>query len=114
MTIEDGWDILNGEENEATMYLKENTSSELYDKFKPEIKKSLEAVGVTKYYSDIISTYNKIPFIQKVNPDLDDYATKEAINGLFFLIAQEEKKIRDNPLERTSDLLQKVFGYGGN
>jgi hypothetical protein len=109
MTIDDAWGILKGQPDAATQYLKRTTSSQLKDKFKPVIQNSLDKVSATKYYSDLVNTYNKIPLVQKVNPDLNDYATDLAIQGLFTMIAQEEKKIRENPLERTTDLLKKVF-----
>lgn len=109
MTIQDAWGILKGGENAATSYLKRATSAELRGKFKPVIKRALDKTNATKYYSDVINTYNKIPFIDQVNPDLDDYATQKAIDGLFILIQKEEKNIRENPLARTTDLLKKVF-----
>jgi hypothetical protein len=109
MTIEDAWGILKGQPDAATQFLKRTTSSQLKEKFKPVIQASLDKVGATKYYGDIVTTYNKVPFVTKVNPDLNEYATSKAMDGLFFMIAAEEKKIRDNPLERTTDLLKKVF-----
>src|SRR5687768_13658256 len=110
MTIQDAWGILKGEKDAATQYLKRTTSSILKEKFKPIIQNSLNKVNATKYYGDLVSSYNKIPLVQKVNPDLDEYATDKAIEGLFVMIAKEEKNIRENPLARTSDLLKKVFG----
>lgn len=109
MTIQDAWGILKGEDDAATQYLIRTTSGQLKAKFKPVIKSSLEKVNATKYYGDIVNTYNKIPFTEKVNPDLDDYAADKAIEGLFYLVAQEEKKIRENPVARTTELLKKVF-----
>ena len=109
MTIQDAWGILKGEDNAATNYLKRATSAELTGKFKPVIKRALDKTQATKYYGDVINTYNKIPFIDQVNPNLDDYATQKAIDGLFTLIQKEEKNIRENPLARTTDLLKKVF-----
>ena len=93
----------------ATNYLKRTTSSELRVKFKPIVKKALDNTNATKYYGDIIRRYNQIPLIEKVNPDLEEYATQKAMDGLFLMIAQEEKKIRANPAARTTDLLKKVF-----
>jgi hypothetical protein len=110
MTIQDAWAILKGEKDAATQYLKSSTSTLLKEKFKPIIQASLNKVNATKYYGDLVGTYNKIPFAQKVNPDLDEYATDKAIEGLFVMIAKEEKNIRENPLARTSELLKKVFG----
>jgi hypothetical protein len=110
MTIDDAWAILRGQDNAATEYLKRTTSAQLKEKFKPVIRNSLNKVNATKYYSDIVNRYNQIPLVQKVNPNLDDYATDEAIEGLFLMIAKEEKNIRENPVARTSELLKKVFG----
>jgi hypothetical protein len=111
MTVQDAWGILKGSDNAATEYLKRTTSAQLREKFKPVIANSLNKVSATKYYTDIVTTYNRIPLVEKVNPDLNDYATTKAMDGLFLLIAGEEKKIRENPLERTTELLKKVFGY---
>lgn len=110
MTIQDAWGILKGEQDAATKYLNRTTSLALKEKFKPVVKKSLDKVNATKYYSDLVKTYNKIPLVQKINPNLDDYATDRAIQGLFVMIAKEEKNIRANPGARTSELLKKVFG----
>ncbi|HEX5171437.1 MAG TPA: DUF4197 domain-containing protein [Cyclobacteriaceae bacterium] len=110
MTIQDAWGILKGDQDAATQYLKRTTSVQLKEKFKPVIQNSLSKVNATKYYGDIVTTYNKIPLVEKVNPELDDYATDKAIDGLFVMIAKEEKNIRQDPVARTSDLLKKVFG----
>ena len=110
MTIQDAWGILKGEQDAATQYLKRTTTPQLKEKFKPVIQNSLNKVSATKYYGDIVNTYNKIPFTDDVNPNLDDYATDKAIEGLFTLIAREEKNIRQDPVARTTELLKKVFG----
>ncbi len=109
MTIQDAWNILKGDNDAATKYLKTATGTQLYTSFKPVIKNSLEKVNATKYYTEIISTYNKIPFIEKINPDLNDYVTNKAVDGLFVLVQQEETNIRENPAARASELLKKVF-----
>ena len=110
MTINDAWNILKGDDKAAaTNYLKRVTSSQLRSKFSPVIKRSLDKTNATKYYADIINTYNKIPLIDKVNPSLEGYATDKAMEGLFFMIAKEEKNIRIDPLARTTELLKKVF-----
>ncbi|MDH5598181.1 MAG: DUF4197 domain-containing protein [Cyclobacteriaceae bacterium] len=109
LTIQDAWGILKGEDNAATQYLQKTTTGQLTETFNPIIKQSLDQVNATKHYSDIINTYNKIPFVEKVNPNLDEYVTGRAIDGLFFLVAKEEKNIREDPVARTSDLLKKVF-----
>ncbi len=109
MTIQDAWGILKGNDDAATQYLIRTTSAQLKTKFQPVIKSALDKTSATKYYGDLVNTYNKIPLVEKVNPDLEGYATDRAIEGLFLLIAQEEKKIRVDPLARTTDLLKKVF-----
>ncbi len=111
MTVQDAWAILKGEENAATEYLRKTTSAQLYEKFRPVVANSLSKVNATKYYGDLVTAYNKIPMVEKVNPDLEDYATNKAMDGLFLLIAQEEKNIRQDPVARTTDLLKRVFGY---
>jgi hypothetical protein len=110
MTIQDAFGILRGETDAATQYLKRTTSPLLKEKFKPVIQNSLSKVNATKYYSDIVNKYNSIPLVQKVNPNLDDYATDMAIQGLFVMIAKEEQEIRANPAARTTELLRRVFG----
>lgn len=110
MTIQDAWAILRGDNDAATQYLKRTTSAQLREKFKPVIQNSLNKVNATKYYGDIVNRYNQIPLVQKVNPNLDDYATDKAIEGLFIMIAKEERNIRQNPVARTTELLRKVFG----
>ena len=109
MTIQDAWGILKGNEDAATQYLIRTTSTDLKTAFQPVIKRSLDKTNATKYYSDIINTYNKIPLLEDVNPDLESYATDRAIEGLFVMIAKEEKNIRDNPGARTTELLKRVF-----
>ena len=78
------------------------------------IKTSLDSVSATRYWNDLITLYNKIPFVKKMNPNLSEYVTQKAIDGLFVMIAREELKIRQDPMARTSELLKKVFGYTFN
>jgi hypothetical protein len=110
MTVRDAINIVKGSDNAATTYLKNTTSPELIAKFQPIIKTSLDNVNATKYWSDLITIYNKIPLVRKMNPDLTQYVTTRAIDGLFVMIAKEELKIRKDPMARTSELLKKVFG----
>jgi hypothetical protein len=109
LTLKDAMNILKGSDDAATSYLSTHTRDQLVDKFKPIIKVSLDKVGATKHWELLFTTYNKIPMVQKVNPDLVEYATNKAIDGLFFQIAKEELQIRKNPAARVSDLLKKVF-----
>jgi hypothetical protein len=99
-----------GANNSATLYLQNTTAPELKSKFQPVIKISLDNVNATRYWSDLITIYNKIPLIKKMNPNLTEYVTDKAINGLFIMIAKEELKIRKDPMARTSELLKRVFG----
>ncbi|HNR72872.1 MAG TPA: DUF4197 domain-containing protein [Cyclobacteriaceae bacterium] len=110
MTIEDAWGILKGEQDAATQYLQRTTTAQLKEKFAPIVQSALNKVNATKYYTDLVTAYNNIPLVQKVNPDLNEYATDMAIRGLFTMIAKEEKNIRQDPVARTTDLLKRVFG----
>ncbi len=109
MTFTDAKNILMGNNTAATAYLQTTTTSPLYDKFNPVIKNSFAKVGADKVWTNIISKYNKIPFVTKVNPDLTDYTTNKALEGVFKMIAVEEKNIRTDISSRSSDLLRKVF-----
>jgi hypothetical protein len=110
MTIEDTLGILRGEDNAATAYLQKTTTPQLTQKFQPVMQKALDKTSATKYFGDLVKRYNQIPLVQKINPDLNAYATDRAIQGLFVQIAKEEKNIRQNPVARTTDLLKRVFG----
>ena len=109
MTFTDAKNILFGNESSATNYLQTSTSTALYGKFNPVIKNSFAKVGADKIWTQIITKYNSIPLVNKVNPDLTDYTTNKAMEGVFKMIAVEEKDIRTNFSARTSDLLRKVF-----
>ncbi len=110
MTINDGLTILRGKDDEATQYLRKTTTAQLSKEFKPVIAASLKKVQITKYWNPLFSTYNKVPFVKRVNPNLDDFVTQRAIEGLFKLVAIEEGKIRKDPAARVSEILKKVFG----
>ncbi|QIL74513.1 MULTISPECIES: DUF4197 domain-containing protein [Hymenobacter] len=110
LTFKDVWGILTGEKDAATNYLRRTTTSQLTTAFKPIIQQSLDKVNATRYYTDLTTRYNRIPLVQPVNTDLNQYATEKAIGGLFTLIAQEEANIRENPMARGSELLKRVFG----
>lgn len=114
MSITDGFSILKGADNAATLYLKDKTNAELVKMFTPVVKNAINKVQLTKYWAPLVTSYNKVPMVQKQNPDLTAYVTDRAIQGLFKLIADEELKIRKNPAARVSDLLKKVFGWTGS
>ncbi len=110
MNIQDGISLLKGGDNAATEFLKGKTRDELKAKFRPVIQSSLKKVNITKYWKPLMTKYNQIPMVQKMNPNLEDYVTDRALEGLFKLLADEEYKIRKDPAARISDLLKKVFG----
>ncbi|CAN5391371.1 DUF4197 domain-containing protein [soil metagenome] len=110
LTFQDALNIVSGEKDAATQFLQRNTTNSLTDKFKPIIGNSLEKVNATRYWEGVMSSYNKIPLVQKVDPDLEAYVTERAIAGLFVMVAKEELAIRNNPAARTTDTLRKVFG----
>lgn len=109
ITFNDAKSILLGSDNAATNFLKGKTNTALYRKFNPVIKNSFAKVGADQIWESIISKYNTIPFVNKVNPDLTDYVTNEALNGVYNMIAVEEKEIRTNINERSTTLLRQVF-----
>lgn len=110
MSIQDALGILKGADTSATSYLKKATSSNLTKAFKPVIDASLAKVDATRYWSLVVDKYNSLPTtFNKVNSDLPAYVTEKALSGIFFYVADEEKKIRSNPAARVSDILKKVF-----
>jgi len=109
MSFTDAKNILMGSQNAATTYLQSSTSTALYGKFNPVIKNSFAKVGADKVWTNIISKYNSIPLVRKVNPDLTDYTTNKALEGVFKMVAVEELNIRTKISSRTSDLLKRVF-----
>jgi hypothetical protein len=109
ITIQDAFSILRGDQDAATQFLKRTTSEQLIELFQPRIQESLDQVGATRHYTDLVSAYNAIPTTRKIDPDLNAYVTARAIDGLFTLIAEEEVKIRENPAERTTAIMRRVF-----
>ena len=109
MNIRDAKNILMGSDNSATTYLESATSTSLYEKFLPVVKQSIGKVGADKIWSSLTEKYNGLPLVSKVNPDINDYVTKKAMEGVFKMIAVEEKNIRTDLSARTSPLLKKVF-----
>lgn len=109
ITFADAKNILLGDDNAATTYLTTKTQTALYDKFNPVIKNSFSKVGADEIWKNLITKYNNIPFTADVNPDLTDYVTTEALDGVYTMIAIEEKEIRNKIASRTTDLLRRVF-----
>jgi hypothetical protein len=111
MTIQDALQIVLGGNGAGTAYLKRTTTPILTEKFRPIVDQSLGQVNATKYWTDATTIYNRIPFVKPVNTDLTAYVTERALGGVFKMVEKEENNIRANPVERTTDLLKKVFGY---
>ncbi|KJD35618.1 hypothetical protein PW52_07645 [Tamlana sedimentorum] len=109
ITFADAKNILLGNDDAATQYLTTKTQTSLYNKFQPVINNSFAKVGADQIWANLITKYNNIPFTNNVNPDLTDYVTGEALNGVYKMIAIEEKEIRNNVSSRTTDLLKRVF-----
>ncbi|MCM4168697.1 hypothetical protein KCTC52924_02389 [Arenibacter antarcticus] len=109
ITFSDAKNILLGSDNAATQYLTQATQAQLYDKFNPVIKQSFEKVGADQIWRNLINRYNAIPLTSNVNPDLTDYVTQEALQGVYTMIAVEEKEIRTKVSSRTSAVLKRVF-----
>ena len=110
LSFQDAIGLLKGNEDAATRFLESKTDTALTVKFLPVIAKALDEVNARTYWRDAVTAYNKIPLIQKVNPELDKYVTEKSIDGMFSLVQVKEKKIRTDVSARTSDLLKKVFG----
>jgi hypothetical protein len=110
MTLEDARGILDGGETAATDYFKAKTSDTIYETCKPIISSSMNEVGVTRSYKEMMDKYTSLPFMKSESLDLDHYVTDKSLDGLFYMLGQEEKKIRTNPADRVTELLKKVFG----
>ena len=110
MTFDDARKILGGGDTAATEFFKAKTSDKLYAEFKPIVSTSMDNVGTTRRYKDMMKKYNSVPFARSESLDLDHHVTNKALDGLFYMIGQEEKKIRTDPAARVTDLLKAVFG----
>jgi hypothetical protein len=110
MTVVDAYGIVKGDETAATSYFQGKTTDNLYGLFRPVVTDSMAQVGVVRSYKRMMNKYNSIPFVKKIDVDLEDYVTDEALGGLFFMVGEEEKKIRKDPAARVTKLLQEVFG----
>jgi hypothetical protein len=111
MTITDAINILTGDKDAATQYLQRTSGQVLITKFEPIIQSNLQKANATKYWSDAIKAYNAVPFVQRMNPNLSQYVTQKATDGIFLMVAIEEGKIRENPAQRVGSVLQDVFGW---
>lgn len=109
MSFEDARGILNGGETAATDYFRTKTASKIYEAFRPIISSTMGEVGATRRYQDMMAKYESVPFMKKESLDLDHYVTSKALDGLFYMVGEEEKKIRTDPAARVTDLLKNVF-----
>lgn len=113
MSFTDAMGILKGPNNAATEYFRKNSSEQLFAAFKPQVQEAIQKVKLTSYWEPLATTYNRLTLLtggKAVNPNLDDYVTQKAIDGLFILVEQEELKIRKDPAARVTDILKRVFG----
>jgi hypothetical protein len=110
MTLDDARGILTGGNTAATDFFRSKTHDKLYTAFKPTVSQKVGEVGATRAYKDMVGRYESVPMMSKQSLDLDDYVTNKSLDGLFLMVAEEEKKIRTNPTARTTDLLKSVFG----
>ena len=110
MTFQDAKKILSGNETAATDYFKAKTTDKLTTAFRPIVGEATNEVGVTRQYKELVGGFQSIPFVKTETVDIDQYVTAKALDGLFYVVAQEEKKIRTDPAARVTDLLKEVFG----
>ncbi|MEJ2421609.1 MAG: DUF4197 domain-containing protein [Acidobacteriota bacterium] len=110
MTLPDAFKILRGDDTAATEYFRAHTTDTLREKFRPIVKTSMEKVGLYNAYNKVADRYNQLPFVTKPAVNLDNYVTNRTLSGLFTVLGQQEKRIRENPAARTTELLKKVFG----
>jgi hypothetical protein len=110
MTLEDVRGILTGGDTAATDFFRRKTHDKLYTAFKPIVSQKVGEVGATRAYKDMMGRYETLPMMGRQSLDLDDYVTNKSLDGLFYMVGQEEKNIRTNPIARTTDLLKTVFG----
>jgi hypothetical protein len=110
MSLQDVRGILGGGDTAATQYFRGKTNDKLYAAFKPVVSQKVGEVGVVRTYKDMMGRYESVPLVSKQSLDIDDYVTNKSLDGLFYMVGEEEKKIRANPAARTTELLKTVFG----
>ncbi|MDY6952808.1 MAG: DUF4197 domain-containing protein [Thermodesulfobacteriota bacterium] len=110
MTLADARGVLDGGDTAATEYFKAKTSGKITEVFEPIVSSTMNEVGVTRSYKEMMDKYTSLPFMKSESLDLDRYVTEKALDGLFYMVGEEEKKIRTNPADRVTELLKKVFG----
>lgn len=110
MTFQDARKILSGHETAATDYFKSRTTDKLTVAFRPVVDQAMNEVGVTRQYKELVGRFQTIPFVKSESFDIDHYVVTKALDGLFHVLGEEERKIRTNPAARVTDLLKEVFG----
>jgi hypothetical protein len=110
MTLDDVKKIYEGPDDAATQYFKQKMSPQLAEEMTPVIDDTLSQVGAVNAYDNTIKEYKKIPFVPDVKADLTKHVVDKGMDGIFYYLAKEEAAIRQNPVKRTTELLQKVFG----
>jgi hypothetical protein len=110
MTFDDARKILAGSNTAATEYFKGKTTDKLTAAFKPIVNQATNEVGVTRQYKELVGKFQTVPFMKSESFDLDQYVVTKGLDGLFYMVGEEEKKIRTDPAARVTDLLKEVFG----
>ena len=110
MSVDDARGILTGPDDAATRYFERTTGDQLVARMRPIVDRSLSQVGAVKSFNDLLSRYRLVPGAPDIDADLAGYVAGEARRGIFHYLAEEERAIRENPLERTSEILKRVFG----
>jgi hypothetical protein len=110
MTIDDARKLLNGGDTSITEYFKSKTSASLTAAFRPHVEQAMQANGVTQQYDALAGQIPAVPFMKSSTLDIDSYVVGKALDGLFYMLGQQEKEIRTNPAARTTGLLKEVFG----
>jgi hypothetical protein len=110
MSITDGLNILRGSNTAATEFLKDKTTNQLQTAFQPVVKKAINNVKLTQAWNPIITRYNQIPGVTRQNPNLEAYVTQKTIEGVFYLLAEEEKQIRKDPAGTANNIIRNLFG----
>ena len=113
MSFSDVWGILRGSDTAATDYFRARTTSRLKSSFRPIVSNSMNQVGATRQYKNLVGRYANLPFMNRINTDIDGYVVDRALDGLFKVVAEEERDIRRNPAARVSQVLRDVFGNLG-
>lgn len=109
MSFDDARKILSGGDTAATDYFKNETTEQLTEAFRPVVEKTMDQNSVTQQYNQLVSQAQSIPFMKSPNLDITNYVVSQALNGLFYMLGQEERKIRKDPAARTTNLLKQVF-----